>query len=198
MLGTRAGRVVPPIVREHWQTTESDIFGIEPPRGLSAKTVAATTLPLILEETCTALMPAIRRTEDEPVLTTSGVRVQCAESDMPRTDISLRVPVRDHVLTVREAKRIDVYNLSVENAQEFFANGILVHNCSYAYNTWRQNSEKPARTALQEELEQLRKDGMDSTSLARIAWIREQALQKRDKEQSKGIRLSRSLTVPSR
>lgn len=47
---------------------------------------------------------------------------------------------------------------------------------SYAYNTWRQNSEKPARTGLQEELAQLRKDGMDESSLARIAWNREQTI----------------------
>jgi hypothetical protein len=67
---------------------------------------------------------------------------------------------------------------------------------SYAYNTWRQNSEKPARTALQEELADLRKQGLDETSLARIAWTREKAIKEKEQESSKGIRLSRSLSPP--
>lgn len=69
---------------------------------------------------------------------------------------------------------------------------------SYAYNTWRQNSEKPERTALADELAQMRNEGVDETTLARIAWQREQAIQKKEKEQSKGIRLSRDLSTPSR
>ena len=60
---------------------------------------------------------------------------------------------------------------------------------SYAFNTWRQNSEKPARTALADELAQMRKDGVDETTLARIAWQRELALQAEEKKQAKGIRL---------
>jgi hypothetical protein len=66
---------------------------------------------------------------------------------------------------------------------------------SYGLNTWRQNSEKPARTALQEELAQLRKEGMDETSLARIAWQKEQAIQAKEKEQAKGIRLTRGAKI---
>lgn len=69
---------------------------------------------------------------------------------------------------------------------------------SYAYNTWRQNSEKPERTALADELAQMRNEGVDETTLARIAWQREQAIQKKEKEQSKGIRLSRDLSTPSK
>jgi hypothetical protein len=33
------------------------------------------------------------------------------------------------VLGLREARRADVYNLTVEGEPEFFANGVLVHNC---------------------------------------------------------------------
>lgn len=69
---------------------------------------------------------------------------------------------------------------------------------SYGINTWRQNSEKPARTALADELAQLRKDGMDETSLARIAWQKEQAIAKKEREQAKGVQLSRRLSPPSR
>ncbi len=40
--------------------------------------------------------------------------------------------------TVRELKRkADVYNLEVEGAHEYFANGILVHNCRYAMESMR-------------------------------------------------------------
>lgn len=60
---------------------------------------------------------------------------------------------------------------------------------SYAYNTWRQNSEKPARIALAEELAQMRTDGADETALARYAWRREQELQKQERKAAKGIRL---------
>ncbi len=67
-----------------------------------------------------------------------------------------------------------------------------------AYNTWRQNSEKPARTALQDELAQMRKDGMDESSLARIAWNREQAILSEERTKAKAIRLSRSLDPPAR
>lgn len=69
---------------------------------------------------------------------------------------------------------------------------------SYAYNTWRENSQKPARTALQEELAEMRKEGMDETSLARIAWSRELKIREQEKQKEKGIRLSRSLDAPSK
>lgn len=67
---------------------------------------------------------------------------------------------------------------------------------SYAYNTWRQNSEKPARTALAEELAQMKKDGVDDTTLARVAWNRERELQAQEQQRKKGIRLTRALEVP--
>ena len=69
---------------------------------------------------------------------------------------------------------------------------------SYAYNTWRQNSEKPARTALQDELAQMRKEGVDETTLARIAWTREMAIQAQEKKSARGIRIGRDLTAPTR
>ncbi len=69
---------------------------------------------------------------------------------------------------------------------------------SYGFNTWRQNSEKPARTALADELAQMRKDGVDENTLARIAWTREQKIQDTEREQSKGIRLTRGFSAPAR
>jgi hypothetical protein len=64
---------------------------------------------------------------------------------------------------------------------------------AYGLNTWRENSEKPARTALADELAQMRKDGMDETSIARIAWQREQKIKAEEKSKAKGIRLTRGL-----
>jgi hypothetical protein len=57
-----------------------------------------------------------------------------------------------------------VYNLHVEDCHEFFANGILVHNC-YAANTWFSGSEKPAEVAMQAKLKAYQKAGMDAFSL---------------------------------
>jgi hypothetical protein len=70
--------------------------------------------------------------------------------------------------------------------------------CSYAFNTWRQNSEKPARTALQEDLAQMRKDGADDTQIARFAFQKEQEIQKTERNQARGVRLTRALDIPRR
>lgn len=58
---------------------------------------------------------------------------------------------------------------------------------AYAWNTWRTDSVKPKRLALQEELEQMRRDGMDETSVARYAWQREQAMRRDEAKESQGI-----------
>lgn len=60
---------------------------------------------------------------------------------------------------------------------------------AYAWNTWRTESVKPQRMALAEELEQLRKDGLDETSLARHAWQRDQQLRAEEQKASRGINL---------
>lgn len=69
---------------------------------------------------------------------------------------------------------------------------------SYSINTWRENSEKPAKTALAEELAQLKKDGADETTLARIAWQRTQKIEKEEKQRAKGVQLSRGVGIPRR
>lgn len=74
----------------------------------------------------------------------------------------------------------------------------IYDSCAYGYNTWRANSEQPARSALADELAQLRKDGIDETTLARIAWNREQAIQAEEKKRAGGIRLGRGLSAPQR
>jgi hypothetical protein len=61
---------------------------------------------------------------------------------------------------------------------------------AYAWNSWIAESVKPKRMALEEELDQMRKDGMDETSLARHAWQRNQQLRTEEQKASRGIALS--------
>jgi hypothetical protein len=56
----------------------------------------------------------------------------------------------------------------------------------------------PARTALQQEIEEKRKEGVDETTLARIAWNREQAILADERKKGKGIRLGRDLNTPGK
>jgi hypothetical protein len=53
----------------------------------------------------------------------------------PNNEESLTVPIR--VQHVRVSGTGDVWNLSVANTPEYFANGILVHNCVQAFWTER-------------------------------------------------------------
>ncbi len=69
---------------------------------------------------------------------------------------------------------------------------------SYAYNTWRANSEKPARTALAEELDEMRREGADDITLARVAWNREHQIQAEERRRTKGIQLGRGGGMPGR
>ena len=70
---------------------------------------------------------------------------------------------------------------------------------AYAWNTWKTDSVKPSRVALQEEIDQMRRDGMDETSIMRYAWQREQALRQEEAKAGQGIpmggkRIGRKIT----
>jgi len=53
-----------------------------------------------------------------------------------RQESHTRKDVQQNVLPPKGGLRIDtVYNLSVEGAPEYFANGVLVHNCTIAWQT---------------------------------------------------------------
>jgi hypothetical protein len=49
----------------------------------------------------------------------------------PATSTSRSVFATASVLGVSASGTADVYNLSVEGEEEYFANGLLVHNCRY-------------------------------------------------------------------
>jgi hypothetical protein len=70
---------------------------------------------------------------------------------------------------------------------------------AYAWNTWKTQSVKPERLKMQEEIDQMRRDGMDETSVARYAWQREQQLRSAEAKESLGIpmggkRIGRKIT----
>jgi hypothetical protein len=50
-----------------------------------------------------------------------------------------------HVVSVQPAGKQKVFNLTVAVAEEYFANGILVHNCRYACMSrpWAKEKDKP-------------------------------------------------------
>jgi hypothetical protein len=68
---------------------------------------------------------------------------------------------------------------------------------SYGYNTWRENSRMPARTKLEEEIQEMRRNGIDETTIARVAWKREQEIQAEERQAAKGIPLGPKLGTPA-
>jgi hypothetical protein len=68
-------------------------------------------------------------------LTMKIVLARFAKQHSESTDTPRQPPAPVYVLTVYELKRDAVYNIEVEGEHEYFANGILTHNCdvmSYA------------------------------------------------------------------
>lgn len=66
----------------------------------------------------------------------------------------------------------------------------LYDETAYFWNTWLTESVKPRRLAVQEELDKLRREGMDETSLARVAWQREQDLRREEQKEAHGMSLT--------
>jgi len=70
------------------------------------------------------------RSVGRPALMTSSVNANSAELFSPAINIASKRFAPALVLTVTEAGTADkVYDLTVEDQHEFFANGVLVHNC---------------------------------------------------------------------
>jgi hypothetical protein len=82
---------------------------------------------------CSVQTNANRHTEEQAgSMTLSGIAcnaVRCSRS----TNTAIPSVALDHVLSVTDlGVNNRVYDISVEEAEEFFASGILVHNCRYA------------------------------------------------------------------
>lgn len=104
--------------------------------------------------------------------------------DCPQTFQSLQTRVIDERKSVKK-----IHGSHLDDLYDETAGG---------YNTFCDDSEKPARTALEEEMEKLKKDGLDETSIARIRWHREQTLKDQETEKARGIRLGGPRRAPRR
>ena len=77
--------------------------------------------------------PANPRGVARPERTTKSVPAACVGDNLPSTGTLTQEPATVHVVRVYAGKNgVPVYNLSVEDTPEFFANGVLVHNCDCA------------------------------------------------------------------
>jgi hypothetical protein len=115
----------------------------KPERGGTLSTVACRTPPGRREQRCalsaaprsrtsaimqdSALTCASPRIGASPASTPSSSDARCATARHNETDTAARKPAR--VVAVRSSAAADVYDLTVADAHEFYANGILVHNC---------------------------------------------------------------------
>lgn len=80
-----------------------------------------------------------------PGLTTKSGLVRSAETGSGRTSTPRSRLARAHVVRVSPAGRARVFDLTVEDQPEFFANGILVHNCLRYACAARPLAPSPAR-----------------------------------------------------
>lgn len=145
--------------------------------------------PMTREITSTALENARRRPVEtlESTMKPVPALVVAENSKSTATASSSAAPV--FVRSVSTGGRGKVYNLTVAVDEEFFANGVLVHNCSYAWNTWKEESIKPAQKSLEEELDEMRREGIDETSIARHAWKRYLEIRAAEQKEAQGIPL---------
>lgn len=95
---------------------------------LSASSAARATSPRSLDGS--ARTPARPEAGSSPAWTTKTAPALNAARDSDATDSCRSGRAAVHVLGVRSLGRaVPVYDLSVEGDHEFFANGVLVHNC---------------------------------------------------------------------
>ena len=82
--------------------------------------------------------------EGIPVLITSKGRAGNAPCLLLSASTQKPFIAEDRVLCVRDTgTRNAVYDLMVEDAEEFFASGVLVHNCRYALGGMIKSGEIP-------------------------------------------------------
>ena len=62
----------------------------------------------------------------------------------------------------------------------------------YGYNTFIEQSAMPRRLELEEEMERLRQDGLDETSLSHYRWKKEKELEEAERRSQRGIPLGGS------
>lgn len=111
----------------------------------------------------------------EWVWTTLKRNASAAANDFYRTDMRKYDFAPVYVLDVTEETPGPVYNLSVEGEPEFFANGILVHNCDSARYGLKSRLAS-ARTPIEQRVAE-RISAVDPTS--RAIWTQKYAAEER-------------------
>ncbi len=85
-----------------------------------------------------------------------------AEQHLQSTNTARQDAALDHVVCVSRGPRVKTFNLEVEGDHEYFANGILTHNCdSVRYNLLFErflNPERPKQPDIDTDFSQLRRD----------------------------------------
>lgn len=98
-----------------------------------AITAVKNTLVGCIRYITSVLLPAIPLLEGGQELMTSRKFAPFVDMHLQRTSTVMSKPAHDCVVRVtglcKLAERLDVYNLEIEDEHEFFANGVLVHNC---------------------------------------------------------------------
>lgn len=95
--------------------------------------LAAKQLPDSARTNVSVMRPALGVWPIDSIDINRSFLAQFAKECFGRVNIeSSQCSAADVVLGVRAAGEADVYNLEVEDAHEYFANGILVHNCVWA------------------------------------------------------------------
>jgi hypothetical protein len=100
---------------------------------LATSAATASRLRLLDIRTDSAQMPASRHGDARPDWTTRRADAPNVGPILPATNTPARSAAQGRVLDVREAGfSAPVYDLEIEGEHEFYASGILVHNCRYA------------------------------------------------------------------
>lgn len=89
-------------------------------------------------------------------------------SKLASTAISNAAPV--HVVHITSGEVVPVYNLTVENQPEYFANGVLVHNCRYLLHSQNSaNLREPQRVFVQRHLDKVREQN-PNIDVSQLVW----------------------------
>lgn len=167
----RAGSI-PENMRSHFESREkrgSIPFGPSPHSGINQKREGNGTVrkqklsgrsasQRFVEnvDTVPSHLPDSGRTSDIAVVDAPAMRLRSVTKSLPNARFaelsSARVntqkrsiepePALVHVVRSYEGGRADVYNLTVRDAPEFFANGVLVHNCVWGITELMQRLNK--------------------------------------------------------
>lgn len=169
-LGTGLQRDAHGIVGTHW---EESLFGPIRPASNAGET--------FLEHPCksSAVQHAAQNGEGTRSSTTLRLFVRSVAGSRSRTNTTkpqLAEESAVRLCAIEQWGFADVFDLEIEDQPEFFANGVLVHNCRYGIRMMAPAGRKPKEVEAQERLDALRETGLDERSMAIYAMKEHQQL----------------------